>query len=103
MPENNEIIIPAIAFDPLMARLNITWGGYNADLPDFVAIDLSDAELKRIAQEAVRNGFPGMPADPNANLTDFVIDPPVGSRPYPPTEVRPYQLLVGRPGTPFGE
>jgi len=103
MPENNEALVRAIRDDE--ARLNITWKGNNADLPDPVSADATDEQLKTWAQEAIRYGFPGMPADPQANLLDMVIDPPVGApgtRPFPPTDIRPYRLFQLRPKTPFG-
>lgn len=78
------------------ARLNITYGGCNSDLPDPVAFDASDADVRQWATEAIRAGIPGMPADPNANLQDFVVDR------FAANDVRPYQLISVRPKTPFG-
>lgn len=79
------------------ARLNITFRGSNADLRDPVPFDATDGDVKQWATEAVRNGgVPGIPADANADFTDFVVDR------FSPTEVRPWSLLSLRPKTPFG-
>jgi len=79
------------------ARLNITYGGSNGDLPDLVDGDASDADVKAWATEAVRGGgVPGIAVDPGADFSDFVVDR------FPPTEGRPFPLLVLRPKTPFG-
>lgn len=81
---------------PQEARVNVTWNGENADLPDPVSFDATDGDIKQWVTEAVRHGFAGMPADPNVNLQDFVVDR------FAPTEARPYNLLQLRPKTPFG-
>lgn len=79
------------------ARLNITWQGANGDLPDLMLTDSSDAEVKAAALEAVRTGgVPGIPADPNADFRDFVVDR------FPPSEAHPYSKIMLRPKTPFG-
>jgi hypothetical protein len=79
------------------ARVNITWAGQNGDLPDPVAYDATDADVRRWVTEAVRHGdVPGIAADPRANFRDFVVDR------FPATENRPYNLIQIRPKTPFG-
>lgn len=79
------------------ARLNVTWAGTNGELVDPVFFDASDNDVKNWAAEAVRNGdIPGIPADPQVDFTDFVVDR------FQPTEVRPYRLLMIRSKTPFG-
>lgn len=78
------------------ARLNITYNGQQGDLPDLVPYDLSDAEIRRIATEALIVGIPGITADPTANLTDFVVDR------FPARQDVPYNRLSLRPKTPFG-
>jgi hypothetical protein len=79
------------------ARVNITYGGQNADLPDPVLFDAADADVRRWAEEAVRSGtLPGVPQAATASFTDFVIDR------FPATETRPYPLIQVRPKTPFG-
>jgi len=80
-----------------MARLNVTYNGANGDLPDPVTRDASDADIKRWATEAVRAGsVPGIPADPNADFTDFVVDR------FPANEAVPVARCMLRPKTPFG-
>lgn len=78
-----------------MARLNITWAGQNADLPDPIDRDLDDATVKALATEAVVGGVPGIEADQNANFTDFVVDR------FQATGDLPARVMV-RPKTPFG-
>ena len=79
------------------AKINITYAGQNGDLPDPVAFDATDGDIKQWVTEAVRNGdVPGIVAAPNADFTDFVIDR------FAATEARPYSLLQIRSKTPFG-
>lgn len=78
------------------ARVNITYGGANADLPDPVLFDTPDLDVKRWVTEAIVAGIPGMTADPNVNLQDFVVDR------FEANDVRPYRLIQVRPKTPFG-
>jgi hypothetical protein len=62
-----------------------------------VAFDSTDGDVKQWITEAVRTGsVPGVPADPNADFRDFVVDR------FTATEVRPYNLIQLRPKTPFG-
>lgn len=80
------------------ARVNITWSGSNGDLPDPVALDATDGDIKQWVQEAVRTGtVPGLAADPVADFTDFVVDR------FAPTDARPFALFVVRPKVPFGQ
>ena len=79
------------------ARVNVTFSGSNGDLPDPVMFQATDGDIKAWVTEAVRNGgIPGIPAAPNADFSDFVIDR------FAATEARPYALLSVRPKTPFG-
>lgn len=92
--ENNELmnVIPQG-----MARLNITWGGNNGDLPDPVDYDANDGDLKQIAAEAVQGGsIPGIPASPGVDFGDFVVDR------FTATADVPYARVFIRPKTPFG-
>jgi hypothetical protein len=61
-----------------MAILNVTYGGRSADVPWDVDDKLSDAEVKRVAAEAMRQQplRRALPADPSrpALFTDFVVD-----------------------------
>ena len=79
------------------ARVNVTYGGQNGDLPDPVAFDATDADLKTWVAEAMRTapGIPGIPVQ-ELNLADFVVDR------FEATEARPYRLIQLRPKTPFG-
>jgi len=80
------------------ARVNITFAGQNGDLPDSVAYDATDADLRQWITEAVRAGsVPGIPHAPYANFRDFVIDR------FPASGARPYNLIQIRPKTPFGD
>ncbi len=82
---------------PDQARVNITFSGSNGDLPDPVAFDAPDADVKRWVTEAVRTGgVPGIAASPNADFADFVVDR------FEATDVRPHRYLMVRPKTPFG-
>ena len=79
------------------ARLNVTHAGANGDLPDMVNSDATDEQIKIWATEAVRAGIPGIPADPNADFGDFVVDR------FAATADVPYARLLLRPKTPFGQ
>lgn len=79
------------------ARVNVTYNGANGDLPDPVSYQASNGDIFQMVAEALHTGYiPGIPADPNADLTDFVVDR------FDANEVRPYSLLSVRPKTPFG-
>jgi len=79
------------------ARVNVTWGGQNGDLPDTVPFDATDGDVRQWITEAVRTGhIPGMNAAPNADFADFVIDR------FTATEARPFNYIQVRPKTPFG-
>ncbi len=79
------------------ARVNITYGGKNGDLPDPVMFQSTDGDIKTWVTEAVRTGgVPGIEAAPNADFADFVVDR------FASSEARPYNLIQLRPKTPFG-
>lgn len=79
------------------ARVNVTWGGQNGDLPDAVPRDSTDADVKAWVQEAVRTGgVPNIPADPAADFRDFIVDR------YAATEQTPYNRIFIRPKTAYG-
>ncbi len=79
------------------ARVNVTFGGNNGDLPDPVSFDATDADVRQWVTEAVQTGgVPGVAADEAADFTDFVIDR------FTANEARPYNLIQVRPKTPFG-
>lgn len=78
------------------ARLNITYAGSNGDLPDTVSFDASDIEVKAWATEAVRaGGVPGIPASPDADFTDYIVDR------FPANGDYPNRMML-RPKTAFG-
>lgn len=78
------------------ARLMVTYNGVQGDYPDPVNFDGTDADIKQIATEAINTGYiPGIAADGNANLQDFVVDR------FPATDELPPRLML-RPKTPFG-
>lgn len=91
-------IAPLIPAAPVnAARLNVTWNGANGDLPDPVPYDATDAELKRMASESIETGYiPGIPADAQVNLNDFIVDRFAAS-----AEI-PHPRVFIRPKTPFG-
>lgn len=99
MEDNNEALVPVVEQLPdNMARLTITFGGQQGDLPEPVSYDSTDADLKQGAMEAVRAGdIPGIDADPDADFTDFVIDR------FEARNDVPFNRLALRPKTPFGE
>lgn len=79
------------------ARVNVTWAGQNGELPDPVYIDATDANVRTWVTEAVRNGsIPGIPEDPGADFTDFIVDR------FAASEARPYALIQIRPKAAFG-
>jgi hypothetical protein len=81
-----------------MAKYNVTYGGANGELPEPVSYDATDAALKQVAEESIRTGhIPGIQANPNVDLADFVIDR------FPETVDVPYARLFCRPKTPFGK
>ena len=78
------------------ARVNVTYGGTNGDLPDPVPYDSTDGDVKGWITEAVRTGgVPGIAAAA-ADFRDFVVDR------FAANEARPYNLIQVRPKTPFG-
>jgi hypothetical protein len=80
------------------ARINVGHKGQNGDLPDPVSIDASDEDVKRWVAEAIRTGgIPGIPADPDVDLTGYMVDR------YPANEARPWAMIGVRPKTVFGQ
>lgn len=83
--------------DPNLAMVNITWAGQNGELPDPVARDSSDAQIRAWAAEALRGGdVPGIRRDTGADLRDFVVDR------FPSSRDTPWARIFIRPKTPFG-
>lgn len=80
------------------ARLNITFAGQNGDFPDPVPFDASDAEILRWSTEGVRSGgVPGVDLNATAEFTDFIVDR------FSASEDHPFNRLMVRPKTPFGQ
>lgn len=78
------------------AQLNVTINGQNGNYPDPVSYDLDDAGVRGIVKEALLDGYiPGVDADPNADISDFVVDR------FQATEELPPRIFL-RPKTPFG-
>lgn len=78
------------------ARVNVTWAGQNGDLPDPVSYDSTDGDVLQMATEAISGGgIPGIEADHNVNLRDFVVDR------YPDKDGTGNRIMI-RPKTPFG-
>jgi hypothetical protein len=77
------------------AKVNVTYGGQNGDLPDPVAFDSTDGDVRGWVSEALRGGIPGIDAQ-EVDLTDFVVDR------FSANEARPYNLIQLRPKVPFG-
>lgn len=79
------------------AKVNITYGGQNGDLPDAVMFNATDQMIRGWVTEALRSGsVPGIGADERASVDDFVVDR------FNSSDVRPYNLINVRPKTPFG-
>lgn len=80
-----------------MARLTITYGGQQGDLPDPIGYDSTDADIKQMATESIRTGYvPGIDADQDVDLKDFVVDR------FPARDDVPFARVSIRPKTPFG-
>lgn len=93
--ETNEAIVHEIG--PEQARVNVTWGRQNGNLPAPVSVYSTDEDIRQMVTEALRGGgIPGLEADPGADLTDYVVQK------FDPTAVRPYNYITIRPKTPFG-
>lgn len=94
MPDN--AIVPVVMPGETEAVLNVTFSGQNGDLPDCVAFDAPDEQIRFWATEATRMGVPGILADADADFSDFVVDR------FRATEEIPYNRIFLRPKTPFG-
>ena len=79
------------------AKVIITYGGATGDLPSPMDYDASDADIRRWVTESIQTGsVAGIPADLNADISDFIIDR------SPANEERPTPLVLVRPKTAFG-
>jgi hypothetical protein len=78
------------------ARVIVTYAGQTGDLPDTVHSGAAHDDVRRMVQEALRTGgVNGIPATPDADLTDFIVDR------APARGDQPLRLLL-RPKTAFG-
>lgn len=90
--------IMARVIQPHQARVNITYKRQYGELPDAVTFDSTDGDVRGWVAEAIRTGsVPGIDADPDVRLNDYVIDrfPPVPG-------VRGHNLIDIRPKVEFG-
>lgn len=79
------------------ARVTVTHNGQTVDLPDLVAYNLPDENIKFMVQEVFRTGgIRGLAADPQVNFDDYVVER------CPAIEARPYNLIALRPKVIFG-
>jgi hypothetical protein len=99
MPEMNaaDILLGAD-----QARLRITYhprdGGdaQEGDVEALVPYNAPTEDLLRMATEAIMAGIPGIDADPNPDMTDYVVDR------FPARDDMPVNRLAVRKKTPFG-
>lgn len=79
------------------ARLNVTWNGSNGEYPNDIPYDVSDADVKAMAQEALESdSIPGIERGANPiRLNDFVVER------FPANGDLPNRVFL-RPKTPFG-
>jgi hypothetical protein len=78
------------------ARVFVTWAGQAGDLPESIAYNASDEDIRRRITEAVQNGgIPGIQADKAACFHDFIVDR------FEANRARPFRLIQLRPRTPF--
>jgi hypothetical protein len=90
-----ENVIRAVGADE--ARVNVTYKGQNGELPDPVARDSADGDVRQWVTEAVRGGnIPGIASDQDVDFRDFVVER------FDPTEARPYNMIFVRPKTAYG-
>lgn len=80
-----------------MARLNITYQRQNGDLPDPVAFDAADGDIRQWVTEAVRTGsVPGIGEHAQVDLRNFIIER------FASDAQVPYNRIFVRPKTEFG-
>jgi hypothetical protein len=80
-----------------LATLNITYAGQQGEFPDPIAYDATDQDIRRWAEEGLRNGdVRGIDGDAAASLNDFVIER------FPARQDIPHNRVSIRPKTAFG-
>lgn len=88
--------MPDLVHNEPTARLNVTYAGQNGDLPDPVQFDATEANIKHVAEESLRDGYiPGIEPIADVDLSDFVVDR------FPATDDLPPRIMI-RPKVPFG-
>jgi len=96
--QDGESLLPEVLPAEHEAVVNVTYEGQNGDLLDPIPFDSSDAEIKQMVTEAVRDGVGvrGLGAYPSADFADFVVDR------FNATHDQPVNRVFVRPKTPFG-
>lgn len=77
-----------------MAKLNVTYNGLSMDYPLELDVEVTDADVRRIAVEVVRAGGAGVQLAPSIadnGFDDFVVDRMQGG-----------ERIYLRPKVPFG-
>lgn len=88
----------ARVIQPHQARVMVTYKRQHGELPDAVTFDSTDGDVRGWVSEAIRTGgVPGIDADPEVRLADYVID-----RFGPVPGVREHNLIDIRPKVEFG-
>lgn len=81
----------------MLAKINITYNGQNADLQDEVYYDLSDHEIKTMVTEALQsNTIVGISSTNNVDLSNFVVER------FTANDSVPYNRIMVRPKTAYG-
>jgi hypothetical protein len=86
-----------MSIDTDMARLNITYQGFNGDLSQLVPDDSTDTEVREMATEVVRNeGIGGDSPHPDADFSHFAVER------FPPKDGESNPVIMVRPKVPLG-
>lgn len=79
------------------ARVNVTYARQNGDLEGTLPFDSSDEEIISWVTEVLRStGMKGIPANPSADLTGFIVQR------FPANDEYPQPRIVLRPKVEFG-
>ncbi len=90
------------AIQPHEARVNVTYDGQNFELPDAVQFGAADGDIKGWVAEAIRTGsVPGVRANPDVDLTNFVVDRYEAPASPSPGQ-RAWNMVMIRPKTAYG-
>lgn len=92
-----EMVPAPRALEAYEAAVSVTFAALHGDLPDPVAFDAPDADVRTMLTEALRNGsVRGIPAQANVDLTNYVVDR------FPANAEYPSNRMMLRPKTAFG-